>query len=809
MGAIRFYPLCCLVLGLSLAQAASSFAYSYKNAESGADYVLVGTGVLRLNLTSVDGDEDLFRDGDEGLPPDFSNRSYLSLYGEGFLNKDLEFTLDAQYDQEDPDQEFTFLMELKKDRNYMILGDHKEDSFADTVFTLSDDKMRGLTLHGEKNIGDEKGFVGATGIAGAVRGASVTAEIRGDGTSGRYRLDEAPVIRGSERIRIEVRDRNNPTRVLSSTTQARGRDYTIDYERGELLFTRPVNESDFRGNPVVIVASYQYDAPGGLYQRSRYGARTKVRIGSLQVGTTYLADSVWDDGFTSGIIDDRNQIVGVDLSYNNNDRHLASIEIARSDTPGLDSSDEDIAFKAAFATTPLTDLSVRGNYWRVGKDFLTFGNDDLGTDSVNLGSGVETPFTFVSGSFDFDLDPNNAPSLGTDMEAYSLASSYLFGEHGEAVAGLRLSRDNIPDDDELPVNHQDTYFASVSSLDSEGNGYMVGTDFVAASGDGPGAVNDTLTSRLVGGGRYKVGQSSITGPVTLQGVYQYEQFDDNDVSDNSTMAHDLLTRIETLPLADFMVFAEAGYNILYRDSEDDFTEQSMIGVVGAEGEINRYVKLDGNVKYRLYDDLIADRRSREELSVFLRWQSRPLDTLRTALRVEYRDDQDLIGDASADKILLGGDIWWDISSDLLFHGSYEREWDNRETGSNSDETSIYDDILLRLDWKVTEDATVFAHYRLEYDELEIEPLDATRVRTTTEMLGVKYRFNQWFEAISAYRRKTVDDDIDNEKMKVYGELVCTINKYLSVSPGFEHSRYDDGSDEYEANVFYVNLIGKL
>ena len=179
-------------------------AYRYQNSELGSDFVLVGVGVWRQNLSSVEGDEISFSDSDGGLPSDYSNRSYLSLYGEGFLNKDWEFSLNAQYDEEDPDQEFQFLLELKNNENYVIIGDHEDGTFLDTMFTASDDKVRGVTLHGEK------AAVGATVMAGAVRGESITDEIRGDGTSGRYRLTEAPIIRGSEKIRIEVRDRTSP-----------------------------------------------------------------------------------------------------------------------------------------------------------------------------------------------------------------------------------------------------------------------------------------------------------------------------------------------------------------------------------------------------------------------------------------------------------------------------------------------------------------------------------------------------------------------------------------------------------------------
>ena len=252
--------------------------------------------------------------------------------------------------------------------------------------------------------------------------------------------------------------------MIKSNSQVRGRDYTIDYDRGEILFTRPVDESDFRGNPIFIVASYQYDSPGGLYKRSRFGARSTVDLTPyVRIGATYLADSVWDGDFTSNIFSERQQIVGSDLSFNFNDRHVFSIEVAQSDVPSLESDAKDTALRADFLTTVTNDFRLRGNYWKVGKDFLTFGNRDLEADNVVNGVESDAPFFFKSRSLDFDLDPNNSAALGTDMESYGLSGSYEFGFHNAAV-GFRKSRDNIADDDQEPINHHDTYFASISRI---------------------------------------------------------------------------------------------------------------------------------------------------------------------------------------------------------------------------------------------------------------------------------------------------------------------------------------------------------
>lgn len=783
----------------------SAYGYHYENSESGADYILVGVGVFRQNITNVDGDEVSFDDSDEGLPSDYSNRSYLSLFGEGNLDHDWTFDLKSRYDQEDPDQEFQFLLNLYKDDNYITIGDHEQGSFLETTFTASDDEIRGITLHGET-----ERFTG-TVVAGAVRGESTTDEIRGDGTSGRYSLAEAPVIRASEDVRIEVRDRSNPSRIIRSTPQSAGRDYSIDYDRGELLFTYPIDESDFRGNPIFIVVSYQYDSPGGLYKRARYGMRTTFSPNqTATIGATYLADGPWNGDISSEIVDDRQQIYGSDLFVNINDRHTVYMEVAKSEIPSLETSEDDLGMRVDVLTQPLQDLTLFGNYWRTGKDFLTFGSRDLASGNVLSKTDNDSPFYFKSRSFDFDLDPNISAALGTNTESYGLSGSYDIGFHTIST-GMRRSRDNIPDESDSPTNHRDSLFASVIKIHPIEIDYLLGTEVILEDGEGQDALGDSRTSRVIGGLAQTYSGASWSGPLTLQGVYQYEQFDDQENEDGSTKIHDIFARAEIEPLVDLFIYAEQGFNFLYEEKDDDFTERMNLSLIGIDGKINRYVELISSIRYKTTHDLLDDEKTNTEQTYELRWLSEPLDTLRTGIRFEYREDEDHISDRVSKKTLLGGELFWDVTSTLLFTFGYDREFNEVESNTDTDENTSYDDILFRFDWKPQRDLSFFAYYRVEYDELETEPLDATRVRTTTELIGGKYQLNESFEFVSAYRRKALDDVANNEKIKIYGELAYKLNEYLSIAPGYEYSRYnqEDGEGEYKANILYVSLIGKL
>lgn len=78
-------------------------------------------------------------------------------------------------------------------------------------------------------------------------------QLRGDGSSGPYRIGGG-VRPGTERVSIEVRSRENASRVLAREELVRFADYQIDYLSGDVLLQRPVPATDPQGNPVYVVA---------------------------------------------------------------------------------------------------------------------------------------------------------------------------------------------------------------------------------------------------------------------------------------------------------------------------------------------------------------------------------------------------------------------------------------------------------------------------------------------------------------------------------------------------------------------------
>ncbi len=689
----------------------------------------------------------------------------------------------------------------------MILGDHEYGTFQDTIFTAQDERLRGLTLHGQS------GMVGGTAVSGVLRGETTTDEIRGDGTSGPYRLEEAPVIEGSEQVRIEIRDRSNPNRVIQRRALARGRDYLMNYDDGEIRFDRPVDESDFRGNPIFIIVTYQFDTLDDKYHRASWGTRlTLTPNDSVQAGVTYLADGPWMDADTSDAWDNRRQIYGADLSVKFTERYKVGIEVAGSEVP---EAQEDVdgadAVRLDLDANPMDPLRLYGTYWRVEREFLTFGNLDLQSDNVIDEYQLSDPFYFRSGMLEFDLDPNIYANLGTDEESYGLSAAYDINQYHTVSTGFRETTNNIPDDPESEQLNTRNLFASYQRIHPEWTDWLVGVEVIDSTNDEAPQTLDTTSTRLLGALKYPVGTFIYTGDTYLQFAYQFENFADNLDALNDQKIHDLLGRYEIHPIQEVMAYFEGGQQYLFEEREDDFTRRTDSLMAGSEGIFNRYFDLDVSARYAWSHDLVDDILADTEQIYTLRWVTLPLDVVRARLRLEYRQLDDRIDGRVSDRGIYGGEILWDIIHSLVATLAYEYEDEQIRTPGEPDESITYDDFLVRLDYRFRTSMSLFGGYQLEHEDVMAPPLDDIKTTTTTYLLGAKYRFLERWEMLGAYKFKILEEAIEDERQQVFAELGYWITRFLQIALGYERTLYtdEDTGEEYEANVGYVSLTGKL
>ncbi len=164
--------------------------------------------------------------------------------------------------------------------DYLMWGDYTTSEFTSPSqeFSAINRSLHGLAAN--YNIGNLQ----LTGIYADNLPGFQRDTLPPDGTSGYYFLSQRLLVSGSEVVFIEAEDFDRPGTVLQRQQMLRGDDYDIDYDRGSLLFRRPIQRTGVivTNNgvsvPVVyrIVVTYQYDNQDS--STNLYGGRLRYHL---------------------------------------------------------------------------------------------------------------------------------------------------------------------------------------------------------------------------------------------------------------------------------------------------------------------------------------------------------------------------------------------------------------------------------------------------------------------------------------------------------------------------------------------------
>jgi hypothetical protein len=278
-------------------------------------------------------------DRDEGLQQD----GRAAFFAKGRIKG--EFLLTMAYDsaREKKDARDRLRNTIEPDRYYLLYGDGTEQRFEaasqnklflkierrqfvalfgdfDTGFTVTELTKYNRSLSGLRtDFGGER--VQMSGFAARTDTGLVQDELQGDGTSGLYRLSRSPIVIGSDKFRIETRDRFEISRVLDTRELSRFIDYDLDYERGTVFFKEPVPSRDADLNPLFIVADYEVRTGGEDQTAAGLRVATKLAGDKLEIGAS---------GVFQGAQQGDTRIVGSDLTWRMTPQTRVRAEVAQS-----------------------------------------------------------------------------------------------------------------------------------------------------------------------------------------------------------------------------------------------------------------------------------------------------------------------------------------------------------------------------------------------------------------------------------------------------------------------------------------------
>ena len=353
-----------------------------------------------------------------------------------------------------------FYVRMQKDKTYGLWGNFRI-GYTDNDLAHVDRGLYGGNLHYEPldttSFGEPRLMVdGFAADPGTVAGRD---ELQGtDGSL--YFLKRQDILEGSERVRIEIRDRDSGI-VLGVKNLIPVLDYDIDYLQGRIVLVQPlpstaddgllVSQESISGNPVFLVVRYEYTPGFDDPDTIAFGGRVHYWFNDhVKVGLTASQDEESDIESNLG---------GADLTLRKSPESWIKLEGGRTKGPGVSSM---TSIDGGYNFTPpdvFADNEVEAWAYRLDsslalKDFLEKGRGRITFYFQNLGEGYSAPgvttskeLTNYGGTAKLPFTDRFIGRLKMDKQDQKegletltgeLDLDYRIGEHWTLSSGVRL-----------------------------------------------------------------------------------------------------------------------------------------------------------------------------------------------------------------------------------------------------------------------------------------------------------------------------------------------------------------------------------
>ena len=221
-----------------------------------------------LLTLAYDSDKDTRKELFESIDPN----AFYPVYGDASLK-----TKDAQSTGK-------LYVRLDKGRSFLLWGDYTtQDTNPARRLSQYNRSLPGFKGHYEEGAAVVNTFVAQESFK------QVVDEFPARGVSGPYSVSNPNGIKGSERVEIVVRKRDQTSVILKTTALARELDYEFEPFNGQILFRSPVPSVDDQLNPVSIRVSYEVEQGGKRY--FIYGADVQYKLSDrLTLGAAVARD---------------------------------------------------------------------------------------------------------------------------------------------------------------------------------------------------------------------------------------------------------------------------------------------------------------------------------------------------------------------------------------------------------------------------------------------------------------------------------------------------------------------------------------
>jgi hypothetical protein len=465
----------------------------------------------------------------------FEEDGRVAFFAKGRIKGDFLLTMAYDSAREKKDARDRLQGTIEPDRYYLLYGDGTEQRFEaatqgklylkierrqfvalfgdyDTGFTVTELTRYNRSLSGLRaDFGGER--IQATGFVARTDTGLVQDELQGDGTSGLYRLSRSPIVIGSDKLRIEIRDRFEITRRVQTRELSRFIDYDLDYERGTIFFKEPVQSRDRDLNPVFIVADYEVRTGGEDQTAAGVRVATKLANEKMELGVSAVLQ-----GAQAG----DTRIVGTDLTWRLSDETRVRAEVAssQSDDPLRPDSSTAWLIEGKHASE---HLEARAWARETGTGFGV--DQQLTADTGARTAGVDARYKFTE-SLAVSGEVQHQDMLASDATRLLASTDVRMTRDGYSVGGgLRhVADEDVSGDERL----SDQAFVN-GSVDFAGGRMTLRGSHDASIGSGGGEDNASVDypARSIVGLDYHLNEQS-----TL--FAEYEHADGSEIAADTT-----------------------------------------------------------------------------------------------------------------------------------------------------------------------------------------------------------------------------------------------------------------------------------
>jgi len=435
-----------------------------------------------------------------------------------------------------------FYLRLAKKQNYGLWGNFKV-GYTDTYLAHVDRGLYGANLHYQTSdatsFGEQRFMIdGFAAEPGTLAGRD---EFRGASGS-LYFLRQQDVLEGSERLRIEIRDKDSGL-VLGVKNLSPALDYDIDYLQGRILLSQPLNgtaddnllvqSGSFSGHPVFLVARYEFTPGFDDPDKLATGGRAHYWFSDyLKVGMT--ASNQEDVGSES-------ELYAADVTLRKSSESWLRLEAGSSQGPGVyttNSLDGGFDFVTPNSLDDSDSMGYRldasigfNDFFRNAQGRATFYLQDLEAGYSAPGLATDRDLTQYGGAATLPLFnrlslrlkadrriQSNVPGTkagGLETQAGELNVDYQVDEHWTVSTGVRHdSRDDRSSSAEIPLTQeQGDRTDMVVQLQYDTRARWSAYGFVQESLNTTGYREDN--ARIGAGGSYRVtDRFNVTGEIS-------------------------------------------------------------------------------------------------------------------------------------------------------------------------------------------------------------------------------------------------------------------------------------------------------